>query len=338
MTKPSWGIVCTVDAPADLIVAHAAHHLAAGASEVNYFLDTPQPEALARLAGVPGCKLTQCDTAYWRKEMNYVPLAHQVRQRKNATWTSERSAADFLIHLDIDEFLWQFQPLEEELRHLPSGSFLSIANVERVFAPGDRFERIITSLFRVPDRLFEDEAPAPNFDAEGLTRFGVTGHAAGKSATPRGHGYILGIHRPRYPGTGEKHYPPRRLSETSAILHFDGMTRRDWVFKLIRKAAVLASNPKATTTDLRMTQIAVLTASGSDRAAAEALHDRLKCLTPEREAELRAADRLIEARLDLEAAVARLLPEATLDLSAAAYDRWLAERKGALFARYGLDE
>ena len=39
-----------------------------------------------------------------------------------------------------------------------------------------------------------------------------------------------------------------------------------------------------------------------------------------------------------EAAVARLLPEATLDLSAAAYDRWLAERKGALFARYGLDE
>ena len=64
--KPAWAVVSTMDEPAPLVAAFAAHYLSIGASEVHIFLDQPDPEAEALLAGLPRVYLTVCDAAYWK--------------------------------------------------------------------------------------------------------------------------------------------------------------------------------------------------------------------------------------------------------------------------------
>lgn len=336
MDLPRWGIVTTADAPAVLLLCHAAHHLAAGAAEVHVYLDTPPRPAdaplIARLAALPGCRVTVTGAAHWRARRRRRPRLHQVRQTLNATEALAGTRADFLIHLDVDEYLWLWEPLAPELALVPQGAYLKIGNVERIFTAADRGDAVFTPTFRLPETLFAE----PAAEVDGLAPLGLTGHAAGKAAAPRGHGYTFGIHRPRFAGRGTPDYPRHRLSEAATILHFDGFTRRDWVFKLLRKAETLAAHPESPASEARLRQVAALMAEGNDLAAAEALHDRLKRLTAAGEAALRAGGRLAEIACDPGGAVARLLPGLTPDLSAAAYDGWLAETRRDVFARFGL--
>jgi hypothetical protein len=335
---PRWGIVTTVDAPADLILCHAAYHIAAGASEVHIFLDearrAPDPDLIARLTALPGCRVTVAGRAYWRANRRRRPRLHQVRQTLNATAALEASAVDYLLHLDIDEYLWQWEPLAEELRLVPPGAYLKIGNIERIFTALDRGEAVFTPTFRLPDTLFDDAA----VDEGGLTQNGLTGHSAGKAVTPKGFGYTVGIHRPRHPGPRGQSYPRHRLSEAATLLHFDGFTRRDWVFKLLRKGEALAADAKSPASEARLRQVAALMAEGNDLAAAERLHDRLKCLSADEEAALRVAGRVVDIPFDPSEALARYLPDLSLDLSVAGYDRWLFDAKRETFARFGLSD
>lgn len=338
MGLPRWGIVTTADAPAALLLCHAAYHLQAGAAEVHLFLDRAGDAGLAaRLGALPGCRVTVTDRAWWRGQGRRRPQLHQVRQTVNATAALGACGVDYLLHLDIDEYLWQWEPLGEELALVPAGAFLRIGNVERIFGADDAGGGVFTSTFRVPDMLFgEEEGGAPD-RADGLTEGGLTGHVAGKAAMPRGQGYVAGIHRPRYPGKGAPRFPRSRLSETATILHFDGFTPLDWVVKLLRKAEAVAADPRAPASETRLRQVGALLAEGTGLAAAMALHDRLKRLTPGREAALRAEGRVMDIAFDPGPALARLVPDQAADLSAAAYDRWLLDEKGAILARFGLD-
>ncbi len=340
MKLPSWGIVTTADAPAPLILCHAAHHLAAGASEVHVYLDAPRQAAASGVVGLlqslPGCRVTLTDRAYWRQRSNGRPRLHQIRQTRNATAALESCGVDHLLHLDVDEYLWQWEPLAEELALLPPGAFLRIGNVERIFGAGPARD-VFTRTFRVPETLFPQDEDRRPVDPGGLTEWGLTGHAEGKAVSPRGYGYTVGIHRPRLPRDGAPRYPGHRLSEAATILHFDGFTRRDWVFKLLRKGEALEAHPKVPVSELRLRQVAALMTEGNDLRAAEELHDRLKCLTPEREAALRESGRVIDIPFDPMPPLARHFPDQDFDLSAAAHDQWLAETKRATFARFGLE-
>ena len=53
----SWAVVATVDEPAPLVAAFVAHHLNEGAREVHLFLDKPDPETVALIRDMKGCKL-----------------------------------------------------------------------------------------------------------------------------------------------------------------------------------------------------------------------------------------------------------------------------------------
>ncbi len=334
---PRWGIVTTVDAPANLILCHAAYHIAAGASEVHIYLDASEsandPVLAEMRQRLPGCRVTLTDRAYWRQRGRRRPRLHQVRQTQNATAALEASSVDYLLHLDVDEYLCQWEPLAEELALVPRGAFLKIGNIERIFSAKDRGGQLFTPTFRLPETLFDDEEEEAE---DALTLSGLTGHSVGKSATPRGFGYTVGIHRPRHSGKRGLSYPRHRLSEAATILHFDGFTRRDWVYKLLRKGEALAADLKSPVSEVRLRQVAAILAEGNDFAAAVRLHDRLKCMTPEREAALRAGGRLLDIEIDPKGAVRRFFPDTVLDLSEAAYDRWLSETKQDVFARLGL--
>ncbi|MEZ5773002.1 MAG: glycosyltransferase family 2 protein [Defluviimonas denitrificans] len=339
MVLPRWGIVTTADAPVSLLIAHAAHHLAAGAGEVHLYLDSaPAPaEDLAPLQRLPGVRVTVADRAWWRGQGRRRPRLHQVRQTHNATAALAATDMDYLIHLDIDEFLWQWEPLAEELSLLPEGHFLKIGNIERVHAATDPGTDIFSPLFRLPEALVSGrEAAEEDLRNGGLTRQGLTGHSSGKAASPAGLGYTAGIHRPRLSARRGGLYPRHRLSESATILHFDGVTPLDWLHKLLRKGEALERDPQSPAAEERARQVAALMACGPDLAAALALYDRLKRLDPAREATWRGDGRVIEVPFDPAGAIAELLPGHAADLSRDGYDRWLAAAKGDVFARFGM--
>ena len=121
----SWGIVATVKAASEDILNFAAHHIELGADEVNIYLDEPNQAAEA-LDAHPKVKLTLCDAKYWKmrrpKEEHQRPPMHQGRQFANAKWAYMHTKVDWLIHIDIDEFLWPETPVAQQLAALPDSA------------------------------------------------------------------------------------------------------------------------------------------------------------------------------------------------------------------------
>jgi hypothetical protein len=116
---PSWGIVSTVKAPAKDILNFAAHHLDLGAQRIFIYLDAPNETAFKALKAHPKCRVTLTDDGYWRRRKGR-PEMHQPRQTANATHCYNRKPqVDWLLHIDVDEFLWPSTPLPEQLLALP---------------------------------------------------------------------------------------------------------------------------------------------------------------------------------------------------------------------------
>lgn len=122
----TWGIVTTVKANAKTIMTWVAYHLEAGADEIQLYLDTPCPRAEQALAGHPKVKVILCDEKYWRRrrplEEHQRPPMHQARQFANAKWAYMHTKLDWLIHIDIDEFLWPETPVAGQLAALPDSA------------------------------------------------------------------------------------------------------------------------------------------------------------------------------------------------------------------------
>ncbi|MFT7594006.1 MAG: hypothetical protein ACI8R4_001324 [Paracoccaceae bacterium] len=119
MTK--WGLVATIKAPATEILEFAAYHLDRGAHRLYLYLDDPNPQAYPTLKAHPKIRVTTCDDAYWSRMGKKRPAKHQSRQTFNATRTYARPPeVDWLIHIDVDEFLWPDTPVGDILGALPA--------------------------------------------------------------------------------------------------------------------------------------------------------------------------------------------------------------------------
>ena len=114
-----WGVVSTIKAEAEEILTFAAHFLDAGAHRLYLYLDAPCPQAFAHLKAHPKIRVTECGSAYWQKQGRR-PVKHQVRQSDNATRAYQRQARDveWLLHCDVDEFLWAEGDIAERLASL----------------------------------------------------------------------------------------------------------------------------------------------------------------------------------------------------------------------------
>ncbi len=119
-TLPRWGIVTTVKAEADAILDFAAWHLEQGAHRIFLYLDAPCPTVMPYLDAHPKIRAQLTDEAHWMKRRGRVPQKHQVRQSLNATRCYRRQAGDldWLIHMDVDEFLWSEAPIGAQLARL----------------------------------------------------------------------------------------------------------------------------------------------------------------------------------------------------------------------------
>ncbi|MCF6430081.1 glycosyltransferase family 2 protein [Leisingera sp. MMG026] len=115
-----WGVVSTIKAHAGDILTFAAHYLEAGAHRLFLYLDAPCPDAFPHLKAHPKIRVTECNETYWRR-MGRRPVKHQVRQSANASRAYQRQAGDvdWLLHCDVDEFLWSAGSVAARLAALP---------------------------------------------------------------------------------------------------------------------------------------------------------------------------------------------------------------------------
>ncbi len=135
----TWGVVATIKADAPAILRFAAHHLEQGAHRLYIYLDAPCPQAEAALRAHPNTHVVLCDDAYWQRAKGGArPAMHQPRQTHNATRAYRRAAeVDWLIHMDVDEFLVPDARIAAQLGTLPPGADCARARPMELLAGGD---------------------------------------------------------------------------------------------------------------------------------------------------------------------------------------------------------
>lgn len=173
-----WGIVATIKAPTRGILEFAAYHLDLGAHRIFIYLDAPNPEAEAALRAHPKLRVKFCDDKYWRQRKRARPDRHQNRQTLNATHAYSRAKdLDWLVHIDVDEFLWPDTSVSQILSALPSDTLCARTRPIESLADGDgtAFKAFLPP---GPDRERMVNQLYPNFGND--IRGGFLSHMAGK--------------------------------------------------------------------------------------------------------------------------------------------------------------
>jgi hypothetical protein len=322
----SWAVVATVDEPPALLQAFVAWHLSLGASQVNLYFDRPDDPAVDLFAQVAEVAVVRCDAAHWARLGKRRSDKHQNRQARNATDAYRNVETAWLLHCDADEFLRPTLPVGVSLEQVyPWIDCAVVPVLERVHVAGDAPADMFGGAFRRP---FKGKADAgrdsfgPDYD---LTLRGMTGHAIGKAFTRVGRDLDVSIHRAR---AGKVEVRTEPLPQVE-LLHFDGLTRLHWVYKLLRKADAYAHHNGMVPSPHRQRQIDAVLA---DPAAAFALHDRLK--VAERD-DVGRWELVTDVAFDPMAVITPRFGSG-VDLTEGAFDAWLRLEKAWVFETFDL--
>ena len=293
-----WGICATVKAPADQVLAFAAHHLALGADHLWLHFDDPADPALEIAARLPRTTAIRCDEAYWQGHGKRRPEKHQVRQTRNIQRLCAEAPLPWLAHIDVDEFLVATRPVADILATLTDDRMiLPVAPWEALHDPAlppDVFTaRHFRAALRGPSRA-ADRARVFGAYADLLPE-GVLSHAAGKCffrtgirrLEPRIHGAFFAKTR-----LVNGPFPP-----DLALLHFHAQDPDRWLASLpfrLTKGAYQYNPPL---------QEFLLSADPATRAA---FYAKVQVASPEALALLESLGLLRSETLDLRAKVAAL--------------------------------
>lgn len=291
-----WGLVSTVKAPPEKVLAFIAHHLSLGAARIWLYFDDPEDPAYDLVADLPQVTPVRCDDTRWATAGNR-PDRHQNRQSRNAQAAYRACRLPWLGHIDVDEFLWPSRPVSEILADYPADQpTLRMEPYEAMHDPSLPDDIFTARAFRGPlkARFAHLRTPVLGSYAAVLPE-GHLSHTNGKSffrtgvpgLSPRLHGAFM--NKERLPG------PPfdRRLR----LLHFHAQDRDAWLAALPFRLTRGAYQYHPELQDL-------LSNAGPEEIAF--FYDRTQILTPDLADILRGESRLIEARLRLRDLVAAL--------------------------------
>lgn len=331
MTDPSWSVVCTADEPLPLLAAFALHHLGLGASEVFLYLDNPRPGHVEKLRQIEGLHAI----AHHAPPGHHRARSVEKRQLKNAHDAYHRTTADWICHIDSDEFLTPSgdRTIAALLADHPAEvDCLAVPMRERVYLSGQPVGRLFEGATIAPFGLRRTiRHPTPALaHRRAYGALGLLGHAMGKSFLRTGQPLIVGIHRPR----PAKDHPQRHLAREAVrihrtqamhLVHYDGVTPFHWVSKLWRMAETMPADSLLRQNEGRRALIRQARSTLPEVAPIRALERSLRHLDPESIAQLRKARALHDLPHDPADAVAAhgLLPSAAV--TPEAFDREMVE-------------
>jgi Glycosyl transferase family 2 len=294
----SWGLVVTVKAPEEQVLAFIAHHLALGAAHIWVYFDDPKDTVFERVSRLPKITATRCTDWYWAIRGGRSDLVPD-RQLLNARVAQRRCKLDWLGHLDVDEFLYAPRPVSDILAEIPR----DVPNVlmdpfEAIHDPDLPDDIFTARQFRGPLHPPLQHLHAAVFGASAhALPFGTLAHWQGKSfCRPSGPGK-LGVHNVFVNGAP---LLPTPFHPELRVLHFhaqDPVTwRRALAFRLGRGGYRARTHPELNAHLL-----------GASDEVIHGFYDDVMILTPEKAALLEQHDRLITTDLGLRAKVKAML-------------------------------
>lgn len=291
----SWGLVATVKASEEKVLAWVAHHLSIGAGHLWVYFDDPSDPAHAALQGHPRITATLCDAGYWADKTRH--HQHQNRQSRNARDAYLQARTDWLGHIDVDEFIQADRPLGDILGEAPADRpVVKLEPFEAMHDPMLPDDIYTASEFRgaLTHDVWRFRMPALGAYKR-VIRNGILSHSVGKvlfrtgikGLSPRLHSVML--HRKRLPA-------PDWCRE-ARLLHFHAQDRAAWEaalnFRVLRGAYQF--NPA----------LAEFLA-GATPDEVDAFYRRTQILPMDVSRELQAIGRVVTARLTLREKVAGL--------------------------------
>lgn len=295
---PRWGLVTTVKASEEQILAFIAYHLSLGASRIWIYFDNPDDPSYAKVSRLPRVVAKRCTTWYWALQGGR-PEATINRQIRNARRTQRRCRLDWLGHIDVDEFLQAPRPVADILGEVPPDMpGLLMEPFEAMHDPALAEDIFTARHFRGPltgelrhlqSAIFGQAAP--------VLAKGALSHVLGKTfcrigfpeASLRLHFLYVKNQKVQLP-----FHPELRL------LHFHAPNPDSWLSVLPHRLV----NGAYRYAEEQALKAFLAGASDDDRRA---FYAETMTLTPEKTALLQANDRLIAADLQLRAKVADLL-------------------------------
>ena len=305
MTK--WGLVATIKAPADEVLAFAAHHLDLGAHRLYIYLDAPDPDTFGALKAHPKIRVTTCDATHWQRLGKHRPKKHQVRQCANATHAyGRRAEVDWLIHMDVDEFLWPSAPVSELLAALPDETLCARARpIESIAGNANLFKGFIPS---GPERNAITERLYPRFGR--FVRGGFLSHVAGKLFVRTGLGPLsVRIHNVFQ---GERMNPGEAELDSVALCHRHARDWDHWIAAYryrLENGSYRSELPPRDSGGLNLHELLRTIEARDGEAGLRAFYDELCADTPDLRQRLADAGLLRVCDLDLAPKVRKHFPD-----------------------------
>ena len=317
---PTWGVVATIEAPDTDILNFAAWHLDQGAHRMHIYLDEDAPNARAALKAHPKCRVTVTDAQYWtrRRRNKGRPDGHQHRQSVNATHCYTRNPqVSWLLHADVDEFLWPTKPLLPQLAELPEDTLSARAHPIEALSPDPGDPPGAHDIWckacarNAAQRRADTAAIYPTYGAH--LNGGFLSHVAGKVFVRTGLDDIkLRIHNAFRSGEMD---PDPAVLAACKIVHLHGVNWEHWQAHYRYRLAHgsyrkgLKPAPHLDGTGLTMNALfAMLEKDGGDDAL-RAFFDEVCVATPDLRQRLQAHGLLHKVTLDLDACRARHFPD-----------------------------
>jgi hypothetical protein len=341
MPLPTWSIACTMLGAPETVAPFVAHHLSLPVRAVHVFLDRLDADVAALFAQAgPRLQVTVCDDPWWARRRGGRPDKIFLRQYWNTEQARRVSDADWMVHIDSDEFLVPAHdgapPLAESLGRVPAEiGWARIPNLERVFLAGAARTTVFDGAFRrqIIDEALEKRLYGPDTP---FLKNGFSAYVRGKFAIRTKSPLEVRQHEAAFPGTQGRNapdqIPPFQVLSDQALLHIDGWTALHWTAKLIRRveAGRAESGHRG-----RKAQIAYMQ-QAQDADTRRALFDRLQRLGPRRAAAMRDAGFLRETPFDPRPAIDTIFPGHAMSFAPDAFDARMVAADPAFFARNGL--
>jgi hypothetical protein len=227
---PTWVVASTVKADAVEVAQFVAHHLALGASRVYLFFDDPADPSLNLCDHLERVTSVPCSTAYWQRIAGRRPRQIETRQIKNCFEVYANTKADWVLAIDVDEFVESDYNLSQLLSLMPPQS--PLFRLEPFEALASEEENADVHFRRSNRHVVGGEEAVADIYGRYASFFhrGMISHAGGKCFFRTG---FAGL-KPKLHSAeiGEKSAPAQRFSEYARLLHFHMTDFEAWQKKL----------------------------------------------------------------------------------------------------------
>lgn len=300
MTLPRWGVAATVQAPAEQVLAFAAHHLDLGAQRLWLHFDDPDDPAADLFATEKRVTCLRCDAAYWQQLGTARPDTHQQRQVRNITRVTRRAGLDWIGHFDVDEFLTTRRPVAEILSELPADRLILRAEPwEALHDPALPDDIFTATAFRRQFAAPDEQLATDLYGPQGpLLERGMLSHTVGKcffrTRQPR---MVARIHGARIDG---ENVFGGRFHPDLALLHFHAQDAAAWKTRLPFRLARGAYQYRPAMRDWLQ---------AASPAEVETFYDCIQTARPELLSALAAGNLLLQADLHLRRRIATRFPD-----------------------------